>query len=394
MSINTKDTVIAAANFWILYYIIRYLKDPSPSKRSSISTKLGLFVGLGAGVRVVFLGTLIPYLFFIFLEIFLIKKIVKDLNLKTFFLHIGKVFFISYFLVILCWPNVHSNIFLEPFNLINESFSDFSQGVQESLFAGIYYETKFTPWFYLFLNFLFKFPIYITLSFFLSLFFIYKLNIYYSYNINNFLYKFILINFFLSFPIFIAIITNLEIHAGIRYFIYLIPFVNIPSSLLIFYLIKNRIIFINKFIITSLMLLFINFSINFVKITPYHYTFLNDFNKIFLPKNSFENDYWGTSLKELIYNFSINENIINNPKIAMCGVNPQVIEFYFKKFGIINFQKTEISKNFDYAFIVNRAISNSDDGIYGVSCFSKFNNYKTFLFIEKNNLILSKIIVN
>ena len=59
-----KDTIIATVNFWIIYYLIRYLNTDSYQIRKTLQLRL-VFLGLGIGVRVLFLGTLI--LFFVFL---------------------------------------------------------------------------------------------------------------------------------------------------------------------------------------------------------------------------------------------------------------------------------------------------------------------------------------
>ena len=82
-------------------------------------------------------------------------------------------------------------------------------------------------------------------------------------------------------------------------------------------------IFLNKgfiYNITKIILLSYCFHIfNFVKITPYHYTYLNYFSG---PKElryqKFENDYWSTSLKELIMSSNLKEDKIN---FFSCGVN-------------------------------------------------------------------------
>ena len=53
---------------------------------------------------------------------------------------------------------------------------------------------------------------------------------------------------------------------------------------------------------------------NFLSITPYHYTYLNIFNgKIENRYQKFENDYWGSTIKELVKNtkFNKNENYID-----------------------------------------------------------------------------------
>ena len=94
LSINPKDTIIATANFWIFYYIIKYLKNNSNQIREKISIKIGLFIGLGAGVRIVFLGTLIPLILFMIFEIFFFKKIFKRLDIKIFSKHVIYVIYV------------------------------------------------------------------------------------------------------------------------------------------------------------------------------------------------------------------------------------------------------------------------------------------------------------
>ena len=113
-------------------------------------------------------------------------------------------------------------------------------------------------------------------------------------------------------------------------------------------------------------------------------------------KTTFEHDYWGASLKELIFNFSKSKNLINNPKIAVCGVNHHVVDFYLAKYGLSNYQKADIYKKFDYAILVNRTLNpgNFNEEIFmPTTCFDKFQNNETILNINKNSLTLSKIIV-
>ena len=123
---------------------------------------------------------------------------------------------------------------------------------------------------------------------------------------------------------------------------------------------------------------------------------MNVFYKINSNKITFEHDYWGASLKKLIYDFSKSKNLINNPKIAVCGVNPHVVDFYLKKYGLSNYQKADIYKKFDYAILVNRTLNpgdSSEEIFIPTTCFEKLENHKTILKVNKNSLILSKIIV-
>ena len=56
MSINPKDTIIAFSNVWATYFIIRYLQTQQISaKRKHFSTLVGLTIGFGIGVRVIFI---------------------------------------------------------------------------------------------------------------------------------------------------------------------------------------------------------------------------------------------------------------------------------------------------------------------------------------------------
>ena len=52
--INPKDTIIATANFWIIYYLIKYLNNNNDISRKNTVIKIGFFLGLGVGVRIIF----------------------------------------------------------------------------------------------------------------------------------------------------------------------------------------------------------------------------------------------------------------------------------------------------------------------------------------------------
>ena len=390
LAINPKDTIIATSHFWTLYYVIKYLKSDDVFIRKNISLKIGLFIGLGAGVRVIFLGTLIPIIFFLFLEIFFFKKITNKINFKSFIYHLFLIIMVSYLLLILCWPNTHSNILIEPLNIFLESLKDISQGVQLSYFYGNFYETKSTPWNYLFINMLFKFPLVYLLCF--VLFFLFYKNIAINSNSNrNFQYHVTTSLILLIFPILIAIFFKLKIHDGIRYFLYLIPLFNFFPAIYLNFLLKNLKNIYNKIILIFMIPLFIIFFIKFLIITPYQYTYLNILNDIFLKKNSFENDYWGSSLKELIKGFS---KKIDNQKfitISICGANPDNVKYYLRKFNIKNFNIVDHNDIFDYAILVNRAIDDNEN-VKKLTCYSKFSNKNTFLTINKSFVDLSKIV--
>ena len=390
LSINPKDTIIATANFWILYYVIKYLKTETISIKRDISIKIGLFVGLGAGVRVLFLGTLIPIIFFMFIEIFFIKRISKNFNFKYFFNHIFLIILISYSLLIICWPNTHGNILFDPIKIFLQSLNDTSQGVQLSYFAGKFYQTLNTPWYYIFSNLFFKMPVFYLIIFLLGIVNLKQISMSLEKN-QNFFYYSIISLFLLILPILIAIFLNLKIHDGLRYFVYLIPLFNMIPSIFLYYLYKEFDSLKNKIISIILLPFLIIFMIKFALITPYHYAYLNLFNDIFLEKNSFENDYWGSSSKELIKKFS---KIVNKDKslnIATCGINHINVKYYLKRNDINNFNLVSLNEKFDYAILINRAISN-DKTNQKQTCYSKFFDKKVFISVKKSFIDLSKIV--
>ena len=66
-----------------------------------------------------------------------------------------------------------------------------------------------------------------------------------------------------------------------------------------------------------------------------------------------------------------------------------------KKYGLSNYQKADIYKKFDYAVLINRALNPgnfNEEMFIATTCFEKLKNHKTILNINKNSLILSKII--
>ena len=83
-------------------------------------------------------------------------------------------------------------------------------------------------------------------------------------------------------------------------------------------------------------MLLVYFLFNFIMITPYHYTYLNILNG--KPENfykKFENDYWGSSIKELINNTKLNKN--SRIVFSSCGNSRLWCEILFKKSWFFQF---------------------------------------------------------
>ena len=125
MAMNQKDMIVAFANIWSTYLIIRYLKNQQINeKRNRYVILGGLAVGLGLGVRMVFLGTLVPVILISIIDILFLKKMANEkFSNKKLIVDVFKVFVISYIIMISFWPDTHQNIFVLPFKLFTESLT-------------------------------------------------------------------------------------------------------------------------------------------------------------------------------------------------------------------------------------------------------------------------------
>ena len=167
--------IIAFSNIWATYLIIRYLKNQSINeKRNRYVILAGLAIGLGLGVRVVFLSTLIPVFIVSFLDTLLLKKLTsKNFSFNKLIIDILKIFIIAYILMISCWPDTHQNIFILPFKMFIESLN-FTFGIFLSLFNGNVYNTYEIPKTYLVINLFYKLPEFILLSYLFFFYIIFK----------------------------------------------------------------------------------------------------------------------------------------------------------------------------------------------------------------------------
>ena len=138
MSMNPKDTIIAFSYAWSIYLILRYFKyQHIKNKRNYYSLLLGIVIGLGSGVRPIFIFSLFPIILIIIFEFFLKKENLFKKNLIThFFLDFVKIIFVAYILMILCWPDTHSNILILPFKLALESITSAPIGTPWGLLNG------------------------------------------------------------------------------------------------------------------------------------------------------------------------------------------------------------------------------------------------------------------
>ena len=188
----------------------------------------------------------------------------------------------------------------------------------------------------------------------------------------------------------IGFITPLK-YDGMRHILWSLPYFCIIPGLTIYYLIENLNLVKSKLTLISLSLFIIYFLFNFFMITPYQYTYLNFFNgKVENRYKKFENDYWGSSIKELIKKINLDKKRIIT--FATCGINQDIAKYYLKKRGYSNFMFGN-PKDSSYIIMTNR-VTLDDESIYKsenlINCFDKFKGEDTFK-VTRNGMLLSVI---
>jgi len=397
MAINYKDTILAFSHVWITLLILKYLRKQHCKDKDSINNyfiTIGTLAALSSGIQLFFLGSLIPIFLFVLFEIFLFKKIInKNFDKKKFLYDLIKSIIVFYFLLILFWIDVHPNILVLPFKIFMAVLSDtlFMTGWPTNLVNGNYYLSNEVPKLYFLINIIYKSPEYFLMTYLFFFILILKSNLFFKKKFIYFNYKLYFIIFMLIFPNLVVFLIPFPLYDGARLFLWSLPYFSIIPGLMIYYLIENFNYMKSKLTLLFLSAVIIYFLFNFFMITPYQYTYLNILNSE--AKNryqKFENDYWGTSIKELIKyaNFENSKDL----KIATCGINPNIARKYLEKKGLF-IHKFVAPEESDYLIMTNRVTFGNEkgkDSIKMINCFDKYKGNDVFK-VMRNGLILSVI---
>ena len=392
MAFNSKDTIIAMSHVWIFYLLMDYLRKGNTNNKSSKKIYLAsILAAVGSGINMFFLGSLVPVFLIVLIDIFFLKKIVsKRFDKKILITHILKGFLIFYFILILFWIDTHPNIFKLPFSFLSDwAFGDLFRGYPFMLFNGSHYIFSELPKSYLFLNLLYKTPEFILLTYILFFIFFFSSN-FFTENFDLFNYKISIIILMIINPFIIVFLTPFSIYDGLRHVLWFIPYLCIIPSLVIYYLIKNF-SFLKVKIISGVLVTFIfYFLYNFLILTPYQYTYFNFLagKKADLIEK-FENDYWGSSTKELIKKIDFDKN--TKFTYSVCGINRSIVEIYLKKEGFLNSTMSSPDKS-EFIFMTNRAVIKTEGDLYeskNVSnCYLKYKGNNIFS-VNRNDVALS-----
>ncbi len=380
LAINNKDIIITFAHVWIIYYLIKYtFKNFDLKNRILVLFKVAILSALGTGIQLFFLGSLAPILI-IFLFYFIVSK---KKNLITIFTDLFIYFLFFYSILLLFWVDTHSNVLILPFRYFMETFS-LSVGWPFNLVNGKYVLSNEVPNQYLLIHYLYKLPEFIIFLYIISVPVIVIKYKKLKKDFKNFKYKILILILLLIFPNLVLIFITFPIYDGIRLFLWVTPYLVIIPAITFFCLINEKSSFF-LFVKITLVVLFSFHMINFIKITPYHYTYLNYFSGD--AKNrykKFENDYWSTSLKELILSSNLIEDKI---KYSTCGVNPYIAKIYMKQ-RYRNAVYTDINKA-SYVIMTNRTLYSEKKQSIS-NCYDEYSFENTST-VKRNGLILSII---
>ena len=394
MAFNSKDIILAFSHVWIFYLAIKYLKKQNiKHKSSTYMNYIAVLAALATGINLYFLGSLLPIALFFLIDIFVLKKFIcLHFNKKKLLRDLFISFLLFYFLLILFWIDTHPNIFTLPYTYFMEwLIGDFWRGYPYILVNGEYFIFEEIPKSYFLINLLYKSPEYFLLTYLVFIVVFVKINFFLKQKINFFSYKLILILSMIFFPFLIVYFLHFSIYDGLRHVLWTLPYFCIIPGLTIYYLIENIKFLKVKLTFSFLSLFIIYFLFNFFAITPYQYTYLNIFNGE--TKNrykKFENDYWGSSIKELTKKINLDKK--ETISFATCGINYNGTKYYLKKSGNSNFRLGNVN-NSNYIIMTNRVTPIIDD-IYNsknlTNCFDKFKGEDLYK-VTRNGVVLSVI---
>ncbi len=394
MGFNSKDTIVALCHVWIFYLCIQYIKNQYDKEKSNnYIIYIAILSATGTGINFFFLGSLIPVFLLIIIDIFYLKKLSSNnFNKKKLFIDLLKCFFIFYFLIILFWIDTHENILVLPFNFFKEwLIGDLWRGYPYILLNGDYFIYKEIPKSYLILNLFFKSPEYFLFTYIAFIFIYFNSKKFFIKRFSLFNYKIIIIISMIIYPFILLFLTPFSIYDGLRHVLWMLPYTCVIPALVIYFLIENIKYLKSKITFTFISCLIIYFLFNFFLLTPYQYTYLNLFNgSVENRYKKFENDYWGSSIKELVNKIDLNKNI--NFNIATCGIPQDVIKDYLAKAG---YSKTVFGneKNSNYMIMTNR-VTLDEQNIYKsenlTNCFDKYKGEDVFK-VTRNGVVLSVV---
>jgi len=206
----------------------------------------------------------------------------------------------------------------------------------------------------------------------------------------NFNYKLYFIILVLTLSLIMLTFSPYPLYDGMRKFMFLIPFFIFIPSLGMYFVICNNSLIRSKLCIFLILALALVFLFKFFSLTPYQYVYLNYLNGKTLNNHlKFENDYWTTSIKELLKKSKfIDEKYI---RLKFCGIGKGQIKKYLNKYNFSRVKLVGYEDEYDYVIMTNRVNWQSLNNLKKAeTCFQTFNG-KVVSQVKRNGLVLSAI---
>lgn len=369
---NVKD--VPFMSIWVLctYYLIKNLNNFFNKNTFKIKDLLILSISTSFLLSIRVNGIIIFLEYLIFLIFYLN---VFKINLLSFVIKIKKELFLFITTFLITTYLFHPNFWDDPKKFL-DAIIFFSKHIQTvcTVTLGECMPTQDLPPSYIFIWLLFKLPILILFG--LILFPLLEKKLFLSKN--NILILGSLITTVLSI-ILIFIIFKVNLYDEIRQILFLMPLIFIISLTLLFNFKKK----LSNYLVSIFIIFFV---VQNIKIFPYNYLWLNNFNILINVNKNFELDYWGVSTKN-IASFLNSESA--DEKICIISNRNIGIKYYisnqnkcFKPFNTLH-QKNE--RPF-YVALTERALRKGVPN----GC-SIINEEKMKLNFSKEEIVLAKI---
>ena len=369
---NIKDIPFMSTWVFCTYYLIKNLNNFFYTNKLRLKDLLILSIATSflLSIRINGIIIFLEYLIFLIVYLNVFKKNVLSFIIKTkkdilifIFTFIGSTFFL--------YPN-----FWDQPEKFFEAIFFFNKFIQTvcTITLGECMKTQSLPPSYIFIWLFFKLPILILAGLILFPFVEKKL----FNNKNNILIIGSLIITVLSIIIIFALL-KVNLYDEIRQILFLVPLIFIISLSILFKFREK----LSNYLVSILIIFFIFQNI---KIFPYNYLWLNNFNLLINVSNNFELDYWGVSTKNIALFLNKEKN---NKKACVISNRNNGIKYYtidqnrcFKEFNKLH-KKNE--KPF-YVALTERALRK------GVPNGCKIiNKEKIRINFSKEEIVLAKL---
>lgn len=295
MYINPKDIPFAAMYVWVIYYMLRVIRE-LPKISTKLMVKVGLVLGLCMGVRIGGLVTFC-YLGLSVLIFALVKKLaVRDwigLGIRLF-----GVLLIGYIALLPWWPFGHQN----PINATLQTLSQAEKFPWNApvLFNGQFVFSADIPFYYSLVWLFLSTPEIVIVLLFSGLFFIFR-----DQNSNLiFRLQLFLVSLAFIFPFVYVMIRNSVLYDGIRHLLFALP----PLACLAGLSLNAWFSYFEKkwrsYVLILWGGLFFGLSMPLVKLFdlhPYQYTYFNALSGgLAYASGRYETEYWGTAYREAV----------------------------------------------------------------------------------------------